>query len=232
MVIAKFRSQLSISWVQASAQNAANWLQRAHRDFANDCRWFAADSRRVLVLAHESLARVGSQIFAASAPATAELHPAPCAVVASTGSIAFQTQGIAQSRATSERDLHNLVAGSPDPVVVTDGNRRLVAANASALELFGISELNMRNFTLDAFVSSAGPAALDWGHTRSKDREAKLSRCKIRRLDGGVLLAECEFVAGIAPRRYLCRFLNVAPYRIAPPNCAKRDTSHRPGFSN
>jgi hypothetical protein len=72
----------------------------------------------------------------------------------------------------------------------------------------------MRNFTLDAFVASVEQTDFDWSNTWSKGRETRLNRCKIRRLDGGLLIADCQFLAGIVPHRHLCKFLNVAPYKI------------------
>lgn len=128
--------------------------------------------------------------------------------------IAFKDRGMRRSHGTSESDLHNLLESSLDAVAVTDGKRCLVAANARALKLFGISQFNMGNFTLDAFVAGVEPADFDWGNSWSKDREARLNRCKIRRLDGGLLIADCQFVAGIVPHRHLWKFLNVAPYKI------------------
>ena len=228
MIIAKFTSQLSVSWDQASARlrpaenvldqgkrRVANWLWLVRRDFARDCRMLAADSRRMLITANETLTRLGSLVLATSRPVAMKFQNAQDAV--------SKPQGTRRSHRTNENDWHDLVASSPDAVVVTDGNRRLVAANTRALELFGISELNMRNFTLDAFVTSAGPSDFDWSDTRAKGREAKLNRCKIRRLDGGLLVADCQFVAGIVRRRHLFKFVNVTPYKITPPSCAKRN---------
>lgn len=234
MVIAKFRSQLSISWDQVSARlrraenvldqlqrKGANWLRQVRQDFTNNCRRLGAESRHMLIIANEALARLGSQVLAASRHVTMKLQSAQNVVSGSGRSIAFKPRATRRSPGTSENDLHNLMASSLDPVAVTDGNRRFVAANAKALELFGISEFNVRNFTLDAFVVGAEPPDFDWSNTWPKGRKARLNRCKIRRLDGGLLVAECQFVAGIVPHRHLCKFLNVAPYKITPLSCAK-----------
>jgi PAS domain-containing protein len=230
MVIAKFRSQLSISWDHVSvrlrpAENVldqlqrrvANWLQLVRQDFANDCRMLGVDSRRILITASETLTRLGSQVFAASRRVAMNFQNAQDTV--------SKPQGIRGSHGTSENELHNLMASSLDAVAVTDGNRRLIAANAKALELFGISEFNMRNFTLDAFVTSVEPSDFEWSATWSKDQEARLNRCRIRRLDGGLFVADYQFVAGVVRRRHLCRFLNVTPYKITPPSCTKRNQS-------
>lgn len=236
MVIAKFRSQLSISRDQVSARlrpaenvldqlqrRGANWLREVREDFTNDCRRLGPDSRHMLIIANEALARLGSRVFAASKHVTMKLQRAQNAVSGSAGSIAFNPREIRRSHGTSGYDLPNLMASSHDPVAVTDGNRRFVAANAKALELFGISEVNMRNFTLDAFVASVELPDFHWSNRWPKGRQAKLNRCKIRRLDGGLLVAECQFVAGVVPHRHLCKFLNVAPYKITPLSCAKRN---------
>ena len=216
MEIAKFRSQ---AWDQLSARlrpaenvldrlqrRTATWLRQVRQDFTNDCRASGADARRVLIIANETLTRLGSQVLAASRQGPMELQNAQNA--------ASKNPVTRRSHRTSENDLHNLLASSLDAVAVTNDNRRLVSANAKALELFGISEFNMRNFTLDAFVASVEQTDFDWSNPCSKGRETRLNRCKIRRLDGGLLIADCQFSAGIVPHRHLCKFLNVAPYKI------------------
>ena len=236
MVIARFRSQLSISWDQASARlrpaenvldqllrRTAAWLRQVRQDFTNDCRVSGADARRVLIMANETLVRLGLEVFSASRHGTMKLRNAQNAASGGGRSIAFKPRGIKRSHGTGEKDLRNLMASSLDPVAVTDGNRRLVAANAKALELFGISEFNMRNFALDAFVASVELADFDCSNTWSKGQEARFNRCKIRRLDGGLFVADCQFVARIVPHRHLCKFLNVAPYKITPLSCAKQN---------
>ena len=51
-----------------------------------------------------------------------------------------------------EDGLRKLLASSPDAIVVTNADHRLVAANPRALALFGISEANMGKFSIDAFL--------------------------------------------------------------------------------
>src|SRR6516164_9604492 len=50
-----------------------------------------------------------------------------------------------------ENDLQNLLTTSFDAIDVTDGDRRFVAANSMALDLFGMSQRNITMFTMDAF---------------------------------------------------------------------------------
>jgi PAS domain-containing protein len=150
MGITKFRTQLFVSLDQASAclrltenvldqlqRRAANWLQQVRQDLPNDLRRLRADSRDALNVVNGRIARMGSQISAASRQAAMKLQTA---------------QNAREAPWARENDLRSSLASSLDAVVVTDGDRRFVAANARALELFGISELNMRNFTLDTFV--------------------------------------------------------------------------------
>jgi len=227
MVITKFRTQLSVSLDQASAclqiaenvldqlqRRVAIYLQQVRHDLAHDSQNLRAGSRDTLIVVNESIARMGSQISAASRQAAMKLQTAQNAITGLGRSIADRPRRTREARWARENELRSSLASSVDPVVVTDGDRRLLAANAKALELFGISELNMRNFTLDAFVANVEPPDFDRDPS-FESPEARLSRCKIRRLDGGVRVAECQFVAGIVPRRHLYKFLNTTSPRYS-----------------
>lgn len=227
MVITKFRTQLSVSLDQASAclqltenvldqlqRRVVNYLQQVRHDLATDLRNLRAGSRDALIVGSEKIARMGSQISATSRQAAKKLQTAQNAITGLERSIADKPRRTREARWAKENELRSSLASSVDPVVVTDGDRRLVAANAKALTLFGISELNMRNFTLDTFVVNVEP----WDFDRDsslESHEARLSRCKIRRLDGGLRIAECQFVADIVPRRHLYKFLNAKSPRYS-----------------
>jgi len=118
-----------------------------------------------------------------------------------------------EARRTKENDLRELLENSLDAIVVTSGDRRLVSANPKALDLFGVSELNMRKFTIDTFLSPCQILELRrrWFPLRPDERHGK---CKIRRLDGSIRAAEYILVADVIPHRYLYRFLNVVPSGI------------------
>jgi len=164
------------------------------------------------------VARLRSQVFAATKQVAMKLQKAQNALTGLARTIADKPRRKREARWARENELGRLLASSLDAIVVTDNGRRLVAANAKALELFGVSEFNIRNFTLDAFVPN-----FNWS-----DASFGLNRCKIRRLNGDFRVAECQFVAGIVPRRCLCKFVNVAPYKITLPTCAKRNGSAAP----
>ena len=95
-----------------------------------------------------------------------------------------------------------------------DVGRRLVAANPKALDLFGVSETNLKKFTIDAFLSGNEILYFNGNGSPFKGRVEKHGECKIRRLDGSSRVAEYVFVANFAPYQHLCRFCNVRTAQI------------------
>jgi nitrogen-specific signal transduction histidine kinase len=103
----------------------------------------------------------------------------------------------------------HLLADSLEAVVVTNDKRRLLAANAPALALLGVSPKNLERFTIDAFLAAGellqfernGPFFL-----RGRERRGE---CEIRRLDGSRRVVEFTFQANFVPRRHLSRFRDV-----------------------
>jgi len=114
-----------------------------------------------------------------------------------------------EARRTRGNDLRKVLANSLDAIVVTNGDRRLVYANRKALDLFGVSELNMGKFTIDTFLSHCQilELRLKWFVI---GRDEKYGKCRISRLDGSLRVADYILVNNVIPRRYLYRFLNVA----------------------
>jgi len=178
-----------------------------------------------IVAADTKIAQLGRQVSSLSRQITRKFLKAQDAIVTLGRTIADKPRRMREIRLTRENDLRILLASSLDAIVVTDNDRRLVAANGKALELFGISELNMGNFTVGAFLAKVELPDFDWTDSSFDRREVRGSRCKIRRLDGGLRIAECQFVASIVPRRHLYKFMNVAPYKITPPQFSKRNGS-------
>jgi PAS domain S-box-containing protein len=197
-------------------------VQKLLHDSENDLRKFLAGFRVAIVAADTKIAQLGRQVSSVSRQ---KLLKAQDAITTLGRTIADKPRRMREVRLTRENDLRSLLASSLDAIVVTDEDRRLVAANEKALELFGISEFNMGNFTVDAFLAKVELPDFDWTDSSFERREFGGSRCKIRRLDGGLRIAECQFVAGIVPRRDLYKFLNVAPYKITPPEFSKRNGS-------
>jgi PAS domain-containing protein len=206
-------------------RTSAGKVQNLRRQSENDLRKLRAGCRVAILAAGERFMELGGQVLGLRRKVTRRLRKAQDAVVGLGRSIADKPRRMRELRLTRENELRTLLASSPDAVVVTDNERRLVVANAKALELFGISEFNMGNFTIDAFLANVAVPDLDGNDSSSEGREVRANRCKIRRLDGGWRVAECQFVTGIVPRRHLYKFLNVAPYKITPPRSTKESGS-------
>jgi PAS domain S-box-containing protein len=232
MAITKYRSQLFATSEHVAlhirqAQNAlatlgrniAEMLQEAVRARENDLRKLLASSLVAIVVTDRKIAKFRSQLFVALEQARVSLQRTQNTLLRLARSTAEKRWRLQEAVRARENDLRKLLAGSLDAIVVTNGDRRFVAANPKALDLFGISEANMREFTIDAFVPYG--QILDFDGTgppfiRQKERSGN---CNIRRLDGGLRVAEYIFVANFVPRRHLCRFLKIKTVRsnlIAP----------------
>jgi PAS domain-containing protein len=198
-------------------------VQRLRRKSENDLRKLRAGFHAAIVAVETKIRPLGGRVSSVSRLVTRKLQKAQDTIIALGRTVAEKPRRMREVRLTRENDLRDLLASSPEAIVVTDGGRRLVAANANALELFGISECNFGNFTIDAFLAKVGLPDFDWTDWSDERRQVRGSRCKIRRLDGGLRFAECQFVPGIVPRRHLYKFLNVAPYKITPPRFSKRN---------
>jgi PAS domain-containing protein len=205
-------------------------VDKAHklgRQSERELHRLGAGCHHAIVATGGKIAGLGSQVSAASKQASKqvalELQKAHSAAIALAKNVADQPRRMRDARRARENNLRRLLADSPDPIVVTDSDKRLVAANEKGLELFGISEFNFGNFTLDTFVPN-----FDCSGSPLESQGDRGKRCKVRRLDGGLRVAECQFVADIVPHRCLYRFLSVAPYKIAPPEFAKGIASAAP----
>ena len=132
--------------------------------------------------------------------------------------VADKRRRLRETLRARENDLRNLLTTSLDAIVVTDGDRRFIAANSRALNLFGVSHRNITMFTMDAFLRDRHVVELDENGPLFKNCKEKHGECEIKSLTGSLLVAEYTFVANVVSQRHLYRFRNVAPYRIAPFN--------------
>ena len=128
-------------------------------------------------------------------------------------SLAETRRRVQEALREREDGLRKLLTSSPDSIVVTNADHRLVAANPRALDLFGISEANMGKFTLDAFLPRQQILDLDGNGSPFMKREERHGKCKVRRLDGSLRVTEYTFVTNFAGRRHLSKFHDVAPTR-------------------
>jgi PAS domain S-box-containing protein len=108
-----------------------------------------------------------------------------------------------------EHEMRELLASSLDAIVVVSADHSLIAANSKARELFGISQRNIREFNVDAFLSPGQIPGLAENSRPFIRHKEKHGVCEIRRLDGGVRVAEYIFVANFLPLRHVCRFRNI-----------------------
>lgn len=106
-----------------------------------------------------------------------------------------------------ENALRSLLASSGVAIVVTNGDRRFVAANPKAL--FGISERNLTRFTIDAFCPHDQVLNFERNGLPFIRGEERGGRCTIRRLDGSVRVAEYTFVENFVPGRHLSSFRDI-----------------------
>jgi PAS domain S-box-containing protein len=233
--IARMRSRLSVAsakvWVHLHksqqvlaglTKEAGGKLQEASRARGNDLRKLQASSRDAIEIANGKLAKLGSQLYSALRETTVPFQRAQGALASAGRSIIQRPRRIQEARHARENDLRRLLANSADAIVLTNDKRRLVDANPKALDLFGVSDSNMRNFTIDTFLSDCQilERRRKWFAIR---RDEKYGRCKIRRLDGSLRVAEYILVANVVHGQHLYRFLNVVAARITPlKSAAKR----------
>ena len=218
MEITKFRSQLFAAFGQTTVylQRTQNTLLRLARSIAEK-RWrlqeaLRASSLDAIVVTNGKITKFRSQLFAALRQMTVYLQRTQNTLLRLAGSIAEKRRRLQEALRAREDDLRELLASSLDAIVVTNGDRRFVAANPKALDLFGISEANMRKFTIDAFVPCGQILDFDAGPPFI-GQEERSGNCRIRRLDGSLRVAEYIFVANFVPLRHLCRFLNIKTLR-------------------
>jgi len=211
-------TEWKLQWSSASkrvaipVQRAQNSVRRFRKSAVDSLH---SASRDAIVFAGGQIAKVGSKASGATKLAGVRIHTAQNSVATLVKSVVEKPRRRRDARRAKENELHDLVCGSVDAIVVTDVKHRLVEANPRALDLFGISELNLKYFTIDTFIARYEPLA-DANSLPVSNQLEIHGRCRIRRLDGALRVAECHFVPDVVPRRHLYEFLNIAPYKISP----------------
>jgi len=223
----KLRSELLIALKQGSvylhqAQNTiakirttvADKSRRLHdllRVADKALRKLSASSRRAMVASNEKITKLGLELFIALKQLTLRAQLAKNAFVRWGNRVVDKPRRLREALRAREIGLRRILASSPDAIIVTSGDRRFVAANPKALDLFGISEANIRKFTIDAFIPSSKIPDFDVAGSSFMKREERRGKCNIRRLDGTLRVAEYVFVANFIPRQHLSRFRVVIP---------------------
>lgn len=233
----KFRLQLSNSFELGAehlrqAQNGfarlrrsvAERLQRLRevlRSAENGLRKTAGSFRDASVEMKRGIRKLGSQLSSAFEQEASRLRRAQSALGGLVNRVIEKPRRLRQELDARENELRELVASSLDAVVVTNDNHRLVAANPKALELLGVSEKNLGSFSLGVFFLHGPNLGFDGTGSPFINRRETRGKCKIRRLDGSLQLAECVFVANFVPFRNLCRFYDVTPQECQAHICHK-----------
>jgi PAS domain-containing protein len=241
MQITKFRSELFIALQQAtvhlqriqstltrlgkSIAEKPRRLQEAIRVGENGLRKLLANSLHAIVVFNGKTTKFRSELFIALEQVTVHVQRAQNTFTSLGRSVAQEPRRL-QAVRVRENGLRKLLASSLDAVVVTNGDRRLVAANPKALDLLGISEANMRQFTIDAFLPHGQILDFDGTGPPFLRREERRGKCKIRRLDGSLRVAEYIFVANFVPLRHLSRFRDVTPEKAHVKFIAKVNSGH------
>jgi PAS domain-containing protein len=190
-------------------------LQESYR--ASKLQKVLASSLDAIVVAIHKISKFGSRLFAALQQMTVHLRRTRNTLAGRWKNARQKTRKLQEARRARESDLQELMASSVDAIVLTNADRRFVAANPRALHLFGVSEANIRHFTIDAFLLGQ-IRTLEGNGLPFISREEKQGECQIRRLDGSLRLTEYMFVANFVPFRHLFRFRNereCAPRRRA-----------------
>lgn len=159
------------------------------------------------------LTKYRSQVSAALDHMTVFLRQEQIKLMELGKTVAEKPRKLREALRARQNDLRELLEHSQDPIVVTDGGCRFVAANQRGLDLFGVSETNLRMFNIDAFVSVGQMAHLDGNSTPFIGQTERRGQCDIKRLDGGLRVAEYIFVANFVPHRHLYRFINIKTVR-------------------
>jgi len=196
-----------------TAEKLQNLLEVV-RSAENGLRRAARNSSDGVVLINCSIGKSRSKLSSAFEQEAARLRRAQSTLRGLLNRVIEKPRRLRQELHEREKELRDLLASSLDPIVVTNDNRRFVAANQKALELFGVSEKNLGSFTIDVFFLHGPKLGFDGRASLFMSRQERHAKCKIRRLDGSLRFAECVFVANFVPCRHLCRF-----YDVTPQNC-------------
>src|SRR5262249_22409800 len=134
-------------------RGAADKLQEARRVSENDLHRLQASFLETIAVTTGTISKFGLQLSRVFEQVAAQFIAALCALATFGRSFVNNPRRLREARRAKENDLQTLLASSLDAVIVTDNDRRFVAANSRALDLFGVSESNISKFTIDTFLS-------------------------------------------------------------------------------
>ena len=204
------RGQAGLTRLERVLTDKRRKLMEALRAREDDLQELLATSLDSIMVANEKVARFRSQLFVALGNMAARVQTGQKRLTRLGRSFVDKPRRAQKALRSRENDLRNLLANSPDAIVVTNLVGRFVSANPKARDLFGVSEANMRKFTVDAFLSHGPIPELDGNGSPFRRQNTRQGKCEVRRLDGSLRITEYSFVANFAPFRHLYKFQNVA----------------------
>jgi PAS domain-containing protein len=210
MEITKFSSQLFVALDQATlhVRQALSPLTERGKGALQKLPELLAICLNATVMVGSQISKHCSQFLATLKQAPAHLRQALVPLVKGGRNVFDKTRSLQEARRTRENDLRELLASSVDAVVLTNIDRRFVAANPVALRLFGVSETNITQFTIDAFLLEDEILHLDGNGVPFISRGETQGECKIRPLTGNLRVADYIFVSNFVPFRHLFVFRN------------------------
>jgi PAS domain-containing protein len=209
--IAKFSSQLLVALKQPTLylRQALNPLSERGKSALQKILESLASSLDAAVVVNGKFTKSSSQFLVALKQAPARLRQALEPLTERGKNVLEKARNLQEARRARENDLRELLTNSVDAVVVTNVDRRFIAANPVALNLFGVSETNITQFTINAFLLEGEILHLDGNGLPFISREETQGECKIRRLTGDLRIADYIFIANVVPFRHLFIFRNV-----------------------
>jgi nitrogen-specific signal transduction histidine kinase len=117
-----------------------------------------------------------------------------------------------------ETELAKVLFDATEPVVVTDDAHRILAANTSALMLFGVSAGNLDRFAIDAFLPSNQVHYFERNGPRFVRSAERVGECEIRPLVGKPKVVEFSFQANFTLGSHVSKFHVVA---VRQSSCAR-----------
>jgi len=199
------RQKKITAWRRSVAKSSR--LQEALRASTNGLWIVAAACRDATVATNTKITR---EIRSRLGHVAINLQRAQNTIMRLRSCVADQPRRLEESLQARENDLRKLLTSSPDAIVVVDSSRRFVEANPKGLDLFGVSDANMRKFTADTFLSRGQIPEFDGNNSPFRGRNANCGRCLIRRLNGSLRVAEYTYIPNFVPYRHLFMFRNVS----------------------
>jgi PAS domain-containing protein len=209
--IAQFGSQLLVILKRGTLRlrQALNPLAEREKGVLQKMPELLASSLDAALVLNSKISKSTSQLLVSLKQAPGHLRQALNPLTESGKNVLEKARHLQEARRARENDLQELLSNSLDAVVVTNVDRRFISANPVALHLFGVSETNITQFTVDAFLLEGEIMHLGGNGLPFISREETQGRCKIRRLTGNLRIADYVFIANFLPFRHLFIFHNV-----------------------